>query len=133
MNQTLEQIKNFHGHLGPYAVIGYKMGKIANQKLGKDPFGKKATVYTGTTPPISCIIDGIQMSSGCTMGKGNIRVENQKKPTADFLDKNGKKISITLKNNIHDKIDTEINDDNIETFSIKVYEMSDEELFQIKE
>lgn len=133
MNQTLEQIKNFHGHLGPYVVIGYRMGKIANQKLGNNPFGKKATVYTGTTPPISCIIDGIQISSGCTMGKGNIRVENQKKPTADFLDKNGKKINITLKNNIQNKIDTEINDDNIENFSIKVYEMSDEELFQIRE
>ena len=78
MNETLKQIEKFHGHIGPYAVIGYRMGLVANKKLGSDPFLKKAVVFTGTNPPLSCIVDGIQISSGCTFGKGNIRVEKGK-------------------------------------------------------
>ncbi len=28
----LENLKRFHGHLGPYAVIGLRIGKIAVEK-----------------------------------------------------------------------------------------------------
>ena len=75
MNKTLADLEKFHGHLGPYVIIGFKMGQIANNKLGKDPFCKKAITWTGKNPPVSCIIDGIQLSSGCTLGKGNIIVK----------------------------------------------------------
>jgi len=80
MEETLSKIEQFHGHLGPYAVIGYKMGKIAKKQLGSDPFSKEAVIWTGTKPPLSCIIDGIQISSGCTLGKGNISIRQDGVP-----------------------------------------------------
>ena len=40
MDETLDLIEKFHGHLGPYVVLGYRIGLIANEKLGKDPFSK---------------------------------------------------------------------------------------------
>ena len=132
MNETLKQIEQFHGHLGPYAVIGYKMGEIANQVLGPDSFSKKAIVWTGTTPPVSCIIDGIQMSSGCTLGKGNISVNSADGiPKACFTDNDGKQVEIMLKASIKQEIDTTVTEDNIVRFSEQLYQRSNQELFEI--
>ena len=130
LNETLKKIEQFHGHLGPYAVIGYRMGLMANKKLGKDPFSKKAVVFTGTTPPLSCIVDGIQMSSGCTTGKGNLIVKNEGIPKAVFsID--DKQLEIVLRNSIQNEIDTKVTEDNIINYSEKMFDKSDEELFEI--
>ncbi|KYK25862.1 hypothetical protein AYK20_04210 [Thermoplasmatales archaeon SG8-52-1] len=131
MNETLKQIEKFHGHIGPYAVIGYRMGLVANKKLGSDPFLKKAVVFTGTIPPLSCIVDGIQISSGCTFGKGNIKVENKGIAKADFFTNEGKKLQIILKPELKKEIDIVVNEDNIVSYSEKMFEKSDEELFEI--
>ena len=131
LNETLKKIEQFHGHLGPYAVIGYRMGLIANEKLGKDPFCKKAIIYTGTTPPLSCIVDGIQMSSGCTLGKGNLTVQSDHVPKALFSTDEGKCLEIILKEAIQEEIDTKVNDENIIEYSEKMFDKSDEELFEI--
>jgi len=131
MNETLKQIERFHGHLGPYAIIGYKMGEIANKTLGSDPFSKKAVVWTGTTPPLSCIIDGLQMSSGCTLGKGNILVHQEGSPKVQLTNNDGKQIEITLKPSIKQEIDTTVTEENIVSFSEKFYRRTDQELFDI--
>lgn len=132
MDETLKTIEQFHGHLGPYAVIGYKMGKIACEQLGSDPFEKNVTVSTGTTPPISCIIDGIQLGSGCTLGKGNITVKNERKPKAEFSNKTGKKITITLQKQVQQEIDDNVTKENIISYSEDMYARKDTNLFIIE-
>ena len=82
--ELLERLEDFHGHLGPYLVVGWRMGKTANEKLGKAPFEMKSRVKTGGKTPLSCIVDGVQFSTGCTLGKGNIEITNEKKPKAVF-------------------------------------------------
>lgn len=77
-SKILEEIERFHGHVGPYAVLGYKIGEAAKQILGPNPFTKKAIVFAPLSPPSSCMIDGIQISSGCTLGKRNIEVREDK-------------------------------------------------------
>ena len=131
MDETLKQIEKFHGHLGPYAVIGYRMGMIANEKLGNAPFCKKAKVYTGTTPPVSCIIDGIQLSSNCTLGKGRISVEDKNTAKAEFISEENKKVTIVLKPAIKEEIDTTVTQENIVEYSEEIFTKSDEELFEI--
>ena len=131
MDETLKQIESFHGHLGPYAVIGYRMGMIANEKLGIDPFCKKAKVYTRTTPPVSCIIDGIQLSSNCTLGKGRISVEDENLAKAEFISEENKKVTIVLKHAIREEIDTKVTQDNMIEYSEEIFTKSDEELFEI--
>lgn len=132
MDEILKTIEQFHGHLGPYAVLGYKMGKIACKKLGPDPFEKTVTVSTGTTPPISCIIDGIQLGSGCTLGKGNISVKYENMPKAEFSNKNGKKITITLQEQVHKEIEENVTKENIVSYSEIMYNRKDMDLFQIE-
>jgi formylmethanofuran dehydrogenase subunit E len=131
MRETLDKIEKFHGHLGPYAVIGYKMGVIAKQKLGSDPFSIEAMIWTGTKPPLSCIIDGIQISSGCTLGKGNISVYQDGVPKAQFIGENGKQLEIILKKNIQQEIDTKVTKENIISYSEQIFNRSNRELFDI--
>ena len=131
MNETLKQIERFHGHLGPYVVIGYKMGEIANQQLGPEPFSKKVVVWTGTTPPLSCVIDGIQMSSGCTLGNGTLSVNQDGIPKAQFTNNDGKHIEIMLKSSIKHEVDTLVTEKNIISYSKQLYQRPYQDLFDI--
>jgi len=131
MDQTLKKINDFHGHIGPYAVLGYKMGLIANKKLGEDPFCKKAVIYTDTKPPHSCVIDGIQLSSKCTLGKGNIKIKKEADIKADFSNKQKQKITTILKPSIKKEIDSMVTEENILEYSEKYFKMKNSDLFEI--
>ncbi|MCD6232127.1 formylmethanofuran dehydrogenase subunit E family protein [Candidatus Aerophobetes bacterium] len=126
----IEQIKkgkDFHGHLGPFLVAGIKMGNLALKELNSTGYTDlKVEVETGTTPPISCLIDGIQISTGCTLGKGNILVKNKGKTKATFI-KDKKKLEIELRAKILSLIKKENED--VEKLAEKVVKLSEDELF----
>ncbi len=83
----LELARLYHGHLGPNLVIGLKLGNFALKHLNaRKYFGISAEVRCPAQPPISCLIDGIQLSAGCTMGKANIR---------HIIQENGVSVSFT--------------------------------------
>ena len=65
----------FHGHIGPFLAIGLRMGLLATEALGRIPLDMEAVVRVVPEPPRACAVDGIQYSTGCTMGKANIRIE----------------------------------------------------------
>ena len=87
-----------HGHLGIYAIIGVKMGIRAREyfNIGVDDI--KVVSYAGLQPPISCMNDGLQVSTGGTLGHGLISVAANEtvRPEAAFTFKN-KTISLKLK------------------------------------
>jgi len=74
--EILVRIEDFHGHLGPYVILGFRAGQLALRSLGAvGYFDLEARVWSGTKPPLSCFADGVQLGSGCTTGKGNLVVE----------------------------------------------------------
>ena len=64
----------FHGHVGPFLAIGLRMGLAANRAIGFDPLETRARVWVEPVPPKSCLVDGIQFATGCTLGKSNIKI-----------------------------------------------------------
>jgi formylmethanofuran dehydrogenase subunit E len=70
--QLLSDAIHFHGHLGPYLVLGLRAGLHANQILGRNPMTTTALIAAHTAPPQSCFADGVQLTTGCTFGKNNI-------------------------------------------------------------
>ena len=134
MDEVLQKIKDFHGHLGPYAAIGYRMGLAANRELGDNALKKDARVFSGTVTPMSCMIDGIQLSSGCTLGKGNIIVEEMGEPRAIFSDKEGtKSVEISLREDVYKMLKEKMTSwESGEELAELVYAMPEEELLIIR-
>ncbi len=94
---ALRLLERFHGHLGPFVVLGYRMGSAARRELGAGPFDLRAEVMTGTTPPVSCLVDGIQMGACCTLGKGSISVRAEGRPEAVFTAKDGRALRASVR------------------------------------
>ncbi|MHA1379970.1 MAG: formylmethanofuran dehydrogenase subunit E family protein [Candidatus Helarchaeota archaeon] len=99
-DNLLKRAVAFHGHLGPFLILGLRIGLLARKRLSpKGIHSLKAIVKTRLKTPYSCIIDGIQVSSLCTLGKNNIRVEDSDISEAIF-ELNNKKIRIQVKEEI---------------------------------
>ena len=126
-SELLEAASAFHGHLGPYLVLGLKAGELANKIMGKDPFKMRAEVFCPPKPPQSCILDGIQFSTGCTMGKGNITMHSSEGVKVIFT-KKGRSLEISPKKVIVEQISS-LKGDAIEDMSRKIYGDLVEEIF----
>ncbi len=122
----------FHGHHGPFMTIGLRMGLIALEMLDcKGWFNMSCEARLNWTPPDSCVIDGIQSSTGCTMGKRNIRVTEQSGVAAVFT-ANDKSLLIKLKQEVIDNIKENMSDEDISHDIIESLEEADlENLFEI--
>jgi formylmethanofuran dehydrogenase subunit E len=122
----------FHGHGGPFMVIGLRMGLIALQRL--DVFGwfdLKCRLRLHWNPPDSCVIDGIQCSTGCTMGKNNIIIKEGKGIEAEFQ-KNDQNLKITLKSEVLNRIRKVLSIGQEEPINVlikKLVEATDDEIF----
>jgi formylmethanofuran dehydrogenase subunit E len=74
--EKLKRAREFHGHLGPWLVLGIRIGEDAVSALNaRRFFGLKVHVKAPEQPPPSCIVDGLQLSTGCTYGKRNIELQ----------------------------------------------------------
>ncbi len=101
----------FHGHLGVYSIVGAKMGTKARELFGVGCDMLEVTSYAGSKPPYSCLNDGIQVSTGATVGMGTIHLAANKKalPSAVFTYKN-RSIRISLKKEYLDRVEADINE-----------------------
>lgn len=99
---NLKEAIKFHGHLGPYLVLGLIAGDLALKETGSPRhFGLKVLVYGANEKPKSCLIDGLQLSTGATYGKGNIQKYKAKKIKIAVCNKlNNKRIALTIKDGL---------------------------------
>jgi pyrimidine-specific ribonucleoside hydrolase len=74
-----------HSHVGVYAILGVKMGLYAREQMNADIGQMHITSLAGSTPPISCFNDGLQVSTGSTLGHGLIEVAGTDSPTAEAI------------------------------------------------
>jgi pyrimidine-specific ribonucleoside hydrolase len=100
----------FHEHLGAYSIIGAKMGLRAREYFHVGIDELMVTSDAGNQPPLSCLNDGLQVSTGATLGHGTIRLTPEKDlpwdtftPAARFYFK-GRTIQVSLRQEIRDRI-----------------------------
>jgi len=122
----------FHGHLGPFLVLGLKAGLFANEALGKDCFKTRATVKTEIVPPCSCFVDGVQVATGCTMGKGNIELKKEDSLSVMFM-KDCKKLELCLRNDVFESLKRILSEEESEKTALSLANKSAQELFDIRE
>ena len=99
----------FHRHLGVYSILGAKMGLVARDhfQVGLDEL--TILSHAGQRPPISCLNDGLQVSTGATLGHGTIRVAegDKPRPSARFTH-DDRTIVLSLKQRYWDQIKSNI-------------------------
>ena len=102
-----------HRHLGVLTIIGVKMGIRAREYFctGVDEF--RVTSFAGSVPPMSCMNDGVQVSTGATPGHGLLTISSDTlaRPVGEFTYLNWK-IRLTLKPEIAQKINDELKEIN---------------------
>ncbi|UCD49795.1 MAG: formylmethanofuran dehydrogenase subunit E family protein [Phycisphaerales bacterium] len=96
--ETVILTSEFHTHLGIYAIVGAKMGIRAREYFGVGLDELTVESFAGSQPPISCLNDGLQASTGATLGHGTISLSSvtAPRPTAKFT-YDGTIISLELK------------------------------------
>ena len=127
----LEALRAFHGHLGVYVTLGLRMGEIGRRRLGHYK-GLSAAVRSRPEPPMLCVVDGVQFSSGCTMGKGNILAEPGDNPEVVFT-KAGRTLRIALRPGWRERIDREMSKEAEVEQSLFYFRAPESELFEITE
>ena len=98
----LSEAKKFHGHLGPYLILGILAGELAIRKLRcRRYFGLNVLVWGADKKPKSCLIDGLQLSTGATYGKSNIEKLNGSGIKIEFCNLlNHKKLILMFKDTL---------------------------------
>lgn len=86
-----------HRHLGIYSILGAKMGIRAREVLHANLDEVTVESFAGLEPPLSCLNDGLQVSTGASLGRGNISVVlNETSPKANFI-KSDKMLEMNIK------------------------------------
>jgi len=100
LDSIVKEAVDFHGHLGPFLVIGVRMGLIGLRELKTTRGDPKlqATTIVKHAVPFSCTIDGIQVTTQCTVGNGKLKLKNKPETiSAEFKLNKGKQVTVTLK------------------------------------
>jgi len=130
---SLKEGVEFHGHLGPYLVLGILAGETALKKLKcKKYFGLKVMVWGATQKPKSCLIDGLQLSTGATFGKGNISkleghiIEIEVSSTEDK-----KKVTLTIQDHLRKQTERVLTHKESVSLARRIYKTDPAKLFHL--
>lgn len=134
----IKKAENLHGHLGPFLVIGVKMAKHAKKILNMEKAEQldlQVMAKLPLTTPFSCILDGIQSTTQCTVGNRKLKVKNFKEGvTAVFRLKNQNKIiKVQVKRQVLETLKQQLsNGASVEELAWKIAETPESQLFEIE-
>ena len=132
----IDNAQKLHGHLGPFLVIGVRMGMIAKKALSvsDDQCGfLKANVKVPLFPPFSCLLDGIQASTSCTVGNQRLTIEDSEEICVNFVRQNaGRTVKVTLKPKVAEELKKKLSEDALtEEFALKIAGLPENQVFNI--
>ena len=78
-----EKAVDFHGHVCPGLAIGYRAAVIALETLGAERAVDEEMVAVVEND--ACGVDGVQVVTGCTFGKGNLVFRDRGKQAFTFF------------------------------------------------
>ena len=138
LKSALEKAAEFHGHLGPFLAIGVRMGLIGLERVGKPRWNSLAvTVSVPLRIPFSCIIDGLQVSTNCTVGNQKLAVRDSPTIQARFKrNDNGHEITVALSKSMLEKVKSQLLQKGLPNHEIrrlawKIASMPEDELFDV--
>lgn len=120
--KLLDKAVSTHGHLGPFLVMGLRMGLLAKKAFGEVPF--RCEVETVFKKPYICAIDGIK----AVMGNNGIDVKKGKGLNAKFSAVDGQEVSIKVRDSVLEK-NAKVTWDTCEKFALDLMRSEGVEIF----
>jgi formylmethanofuran dehydrogenase subunit E len=134
LQDLLQQSSARHSHLCPRQILGVRMGLAGMAALGLDaPIKKHSALIIVETD--GCFADGIEVSTGATIGHRSLRVNDLGKIAATFADiKTGQAIRISPTLDVRQRAQSYTSSEkNRYTAQLLGYQaMPDNELFRIQ-
>lgn len=130
-SELLKRAIEFHGHLGPFLVLGLMMSKTACKYLRQISSVK---VKTRLKPPRSCVLDGVQVATKCTLGNTKLSfVESQSEISGEFNGNEGS-IIILFKKSFLEKLENcmKEKEHTLEEDALNILKSNEEEIFDIQ-
>ncbi len=134
----LGEAEAFHSHLGPFLVIGVRAGLIGLERLKAkrgDP-GLVATVLLRYSIPFSCAVDGVQFTTGCTIGNKRLKLEDSPDIVLR-LKKNDDEVEIAVDRAAYDRLKKDLlakdlENEEIRKLAYSVASIDESLLFNVK-
>jgi formylmethanofuran dehydrogenase subunit E len=95
-----------------------------------------ARVRVEPRPPRSCVVDGIQFSTGCTMGKGNIEIEPDREAISAAFVREGRSVTVTLRDAFVKGMEKELAgapEKAVVDYSHRIMDTTPDEIFEVRE
>ena len=127
----------FHGHLGPFLVIGVRVGLIGLRELGieKNDGNLRITAMLRDSVPFSCTIDGIQVATKCTVGNKKLNLIDSQGIAAEFELPHREKLTVAVNpatfNRLRSRLLEDAPPEETRKLARMVASMPEEELFII--
>ena len=70
------EIERYHGHVGPWNVLGWRIGQAALREM-KSEWGKhelEVVCYVPPQTPFTCLVDGLSVGTGISQGRLDLRM-----------------------------------------------------------
>ena len=136
--KIVNKATDLHGHLGPFLVIGVRIGLIGIRELGLEKNEKlHVTVMLKNSVPFSCVIDGIQVTTKCTIGNKKIRLKRASGIAAKFEIPEGRQVTVEVSPTTFERLKNEllresVSSDEVKRLAQTVASLPEEELFIIR-
>ena len=139
LKTLLRAATNLHGHFGPFLALGVRVGLVGVRELNVQQGDTRltVTVMLEYAVPISCILDGIQTSTKCTVGNTRLTWKKSKRIGAIFgLGSSQKRVEVWIRPAIIQELKRELAgqplDEETRQIGWDLAFRSDEELFLSK-
>jgi formylmethanofuran dehydrogenase subunit E len=99
LGALLERAIEFHGHLGPFLVLGLRMGVVGIRELNveRGDGRMRVTARLKYSIPFSCAVDGLQIVTKCTVGNKKLTIADYAGVATDFKLEDGKQATVSVK------------------------------------
>lgn len=93
--KTLDDVVEFHGHICPGLVLGYRVSIFTIKEFGERAKDEEIVAIVENN---SCAVDAVQAITGCTFGKGNLIFKDYGKQVYTFIKRpSGEGLRISVK------------------------------------
>lgn len=135
----LKRATDLHGHFGPFLTLGVRMGIVGLRELGAEAGDTqlRITVMLEHSLPYSCMLDGLQTVTKCTVGNKRLTWKESKEFGASFLFENsGRKVEVKINPAIVHEVSLKLNkkhpsDKQVSQLGSEIRSKPENELFSV--